>query len=48
MENNEDRHNLDSYIAKYMDEHGCSLESACSMLEININNVFTRQNNEFE
>lgn len=46
MNGNENRPNLDSYIAKYMDENGCSLEEACSALEINMENVFANANNE--
>lgn len=33
---------LDSYVAKYMDENGCSLEQACEELEIDKNKVFNQ------
>ena len=40
------RINLDSYVAKYMDEHGCSLEEACADLEIEASNVFSQNTSE--
>lgn len=40
---------LDSYVAKYMDENGCSLEQACEELEIDKDKVFNQSNSkEFE
>lgn len=39
---------LDSYVAKYMDEHGCSFEQACEELDINKDNVFNYNNNILE
>ncbi|MCR6515583.1 MAG: hypothetical protein ACRDCB_02250 [Clostridium sp.] len=41
--------NLDSYVAKYMDENGCNFEEACAALEIDQNQVFSRRGvEEFE
>jgi hypothetical protein len=31
---------LNSYVAKYVDEMGCSLEEACRELGIEISNIF--------
>lgn len=41
--------NLDNYVAKYMDENGCSFEEACVALEIDSNKVFSNNAyNDFE
>ncbi|MGG7077059.1 hypothetical protein [Clostridium sardiniense] len=41
--------NIDSYVAKYMDENGCSFEQACTELELDKESVFNQQyNNELE
>ena len=33
---------LDNYVAKYMDENGCSFEEACENLEIKQEDVFNQ------
>ena len=33
---------LDNYVAKYMDENGCSFEEACEKLQINEEDVFNQ------
>ena len=33
--------NMDSYVAKYMDETGCNLNEACEELGIDPSKVFT-------
>ena len=35
---------VNSYVAKYMDEMGCSFEQACKDLEIDQSQVFSEQN----
>lgn len=41
--------NIDSYVAKYMDENGCSFEQACAELELDKNSVFNQKHdNELE
>ncbi|MGG7175965.1 hypothetical protein ACQPU1_00125 [Clostridium paraputrificum] len=42
MEQNNFIPSLDNYVAKYMDENGCSFEDACKNLEINENEVFNQ------
>ena len=37
---------INSYVAKYMDEMGCSFEQACEDLELEQSNVFARHSNE--
>ena len=37
---------LDNYVAKYMDENGCSLEEACENLEISCEDVFNQERYE--
>lgn len=34
---------LDNYVARYMDENGCTLEQACKDLEISQDDVFPHQ-----
>lgn len=38
--------NIDAYVAKYMDENGCSLEEACRELEIDPAQVFCQVTSE--
>ncbi|MGL4570684.1 MAG: hypothetical protein ACRCVJ_06445 [Clostridium sp.] len=41
--------NVDSYVAKYMDENGCSFEEACTELGIDKERVFNQKySNDFE
>ncbi|MDO5038651.1 hypothetical protein [Clostridium sp.] len=41
--------NVDNYVAKYMDERGCSFEQACEELELDKEAIFTQNyNREFE
>lgn len=40
MELNYSQINIDAYVAKYMDENGCSFEDACRELEIDPSQVF--------
>ncbi|MDQ0148291.1 hypothetical protein ACFO6R_02920 [Eubacterium multiforme] len=41
--------NIDSYVAKYMDENGCSFEDACNDLGLDKELVFNQKyNKEFE
>lgn len=41
--------NIDSYVAKYMDERGCSFEQACEELELDKEVIFTQNySKEFE
>lgn len=37
---------LSSYVAKYVDEMGCSIEEACEELGIDSSKVFSREENE--
>ena len=37
---------VNSYVAKYMDEMGCSFEQACDELGIEQSQVFNRQSND--
>ncbi|WP_280164086.1 hypothetical protein [Clostridium fallax] len=37
---------LDSYVAKYMDENGCSFEDACKELGINYPDAFIKKDTE--
>lgn len=37
---------INSYVARYMDEMGCSFEQACNDLEIDQSQVFTEQRRE--
>lgn len=37
---------LDSYIAKYMDENGCSFEEACTELGVDYPEAFEKDNEE--
>ena len=37
---------INSYVAKYMDENGCSLEEACEELGIDPYQVFTSSKDE--
>lgn len=37
---------IDAYVAKYMDETGCSLEEACRELEIDPSQVFCQVKSE--
>lgn len=41
MENVYSQMDINSYVAKYMDENGCNLERACEELGIDPNEVFT-------
>lgn len=34
---------LNSYVAKYVDEMGCSLEEACEELDIDLSRVFQQE-----
>lgn len=38
--------NMDAYVAKYMDENGCSFEQACKELEIDPSKVFCQVTSE--
>lgn len=40
--------NIDAYVAKYMDENGCSFEQACKELEIEPSQVFCQKAAEEE
>ncbi|WP_394883270.1 hypothetical protein [Clostridium baratii] len=41
--------NVDNYVAKYMDENGCSFEDACNELGIDKERVFNQNySHEFE
>ena len=37
--------NMDSYVAKYMDENGCSFEEACAELGLDKDTVFNQRYN---
>ena len=37
---------VNSYVAKYMDEMGCSFEQACEDLGLEASQVFNRQSGE--
>lgn len=37
---------INSYVAKYMDEMGCSFEEACSELDIEESQVFNQVSNK--
>jgi len=37
---------IDSYVAKYMDEMGCSFEQACEDLGLEQSNVFSRYSSD--
>lgn len=44
MENIYSQIDINSYVAKYIDEVGCSLSQACEELGIDISKVFTTVN----
>ena len=47
--NNNSIPNIDSYVARYMDENGCSFEEACEQLGLDKDSVFNqRYHNELE
>jgi hypothetical protein len=46
MELNYSQINIDAYVAKYMDENGCSFEDACRELEIDPSQVFCQIKSE--
>ena len=46
MENNFVKMDLESYVAKYVDEHGCSVEQACEELEIDSKQLFNHSSLE--
>ena len=49
MENVYSKIDVNAYVAKYMDENGCSFEDACNELGIDKERVFNQNySNEFE
>lgn len=48
MENVYSQIDVNAYVARYMDEMGCSLSEACEALEIDPSKVFTSYSNDDE
>lgn len=46
MENTYSQIDVNAYVAKYMDEMGCSLNEACEALEIDPLKVFSTQSSD--
>ena len=46
MENNYSQMDLGSYVAKYIDENGCSLDEACDQLEIDKSQIFSQEDSD--
>lgn len=46
MDFNNSQVDINSYVAKYMDEMGCSFEQACYDLGIEPSQVFNRQQSD--
>ncbi len=46
MENNYSQMDLGSYVAKYIDENGCSLDEACDQLEIDKLQIFSQEDSD--